>query len=579
MKRIILLFILACTADCCLSQGGWIKDTNPLNGAISYTTNYPYAGVSFVELNGDEYVDLHLSPRTIYFNNGDGTFGPKMLLPFQEQVGTAGSSSADLDNDGDNDLVIACTPSKVYFNNGNGTFSDKSSLVPGFSFYGAWAAAIGDCNEDRELDMVFAHANGFHSPSVASPCRLYLQQGTSFMPTQESGYPFTTNLFSYTNPFWSDYDLDGDMDLFIASGPASSTPDYDYCYKNMKMETGADTLIAMTSELFALDKQDGQCYNFIDYDNDGDFDLCITNYFGAPTRFYKNNNGNYNIVATVLSSTSANLANCWGDYDNDGDQDVIITTENQSARYYRNEGNGTFVYLANGLNTSSATNGISNADYDNDGDLDLFTNGVGSFGNTSSVGLYINDTVAVGRNFINLKLIGTVSNRSAIGAIVRIKATIYGNTFWQIREVNAQNTFQGQNDLRVHFGLGDAVILDSISVTWPSGQTDHYTYYLANGFYTLTESMVTTGLAKSNSGSSVSIYPNPVINHVTIKVGGSLFSKGQFCISDPRGNVVCGGVLQGEFTHLNLAELPSGVYFLKVTSAEHIQTKKIIKHN
>jgi hypothetical protein len=181
----------------------------------------------------------------------------------------------------------------------------------------------------------------------------------------------------------------------------------------------------MTSELFAIQIQDGQCFNFVDYDNDGDFDLCLTNYYSAPTRFYKNNGGTYLSIPTPFTTATTNIANCWGDYDNDGDLDVIITNDNQITRYYRND-NGVFVFLSNGLSTPTATNGAANADYDNDGDLDVFFNGVGNNGNTTSVGLYRNDTVAGNRKWVNIKLTGTASNKSALGAIVRLKSTING---------------------------------------------------------------------------------------------------------------------------------------------------------
>ena len=190
------------------------------------------------------------------------------------------------------------------------------------------------------------------------------------------------------------------MDLFMASGPVMGIPDYDFCYKNLKIETGIDSLVPMTTELFATQTQDGQCYNFIDYDNDSDFDLCLTNYFSAPTRMYKNTGGIYTSISTAFTTTTTNIANCWGDYDNDGDLDVIITNDNQITKYYRNNGGISFTYLSGGFTTPTATNGITNADYDNDGDLDVFTNGDGNNGNTSSEDIYVNDTVRK-QNFVN----------------------------------------------------------------------------------------------------------------------------------------------------------------------------------
>jgi len=572
---------------CCLfsasanAQGGWIKDSNPLNDAATYTTIYNYVGVSFAELNGDNYPDLIVSPKSIFLNNGDGTFTESTPLPFTLMNGVAGNSAADLDNDGDNDIIVACVPSKVFFNDGSGDFADMSDAVPDFDTYGAWGVAIGDLNEDRGPDFAFAHAAGYHAPAASEPCRVYMQQLPGFEPLSISAPPITDELNSYTNPYWSDYDLDGDMDLFMASGPVMGVPDYDFCYKNMKRETGEDSLQLMTTELFAAQTQDGQCYNFIDYDNDADLDLCLTNYFSAPTRMYQNNDGIYSVVTMPFSTTTTSIANCWGDYDNDGDLDVIITNDNQKTRYYRNNGDASFSYLATGFSTPTATNGVANADFDNDGDLDLFTNGLGNNGNTSSVGLFINDTVAGNRSFVNLHLIGETSNRSALGAIIRIKATINGIPTWQMREINAQNTFQGQNDLRVHFGLGDAIDLDSLIILWPSGAEEIYVNYAANNFYEITEGIGISELPTFNAiqQHNLKIYPNPSTGIVYISLSEiPLGPSVQFQVVDIQGRVLLFGNVN-TVTHLiNLEVVPKGVYIIRVVDEVTTFTSLVMKH-
>lgn len=582
MKKVKLLCAVLCIYNLSFSQGGWVFDTNPSNDITNYTTNttvYNYTGCSFIDIDGDNFVDLYAAPKTLFLNNGDGTFTQITSLPFTIQNGVWGSSSADLDNDGDNDIILAGVPSKVYFNNGNGIFSDSSLQVPSFGFYGSWAVAIGDYNEDRELDFVFAHAAGYHAPAPAEPCKFYRQQSSIFNPLSVSLPPITDSLSTYTNPYWSDYDLDGDMDLFMASGPVTIAG-FDPCYKNMKIETGIDSLLPMTTELFVTQTQDGQCYNFIDYDNDGDFDLCITNYISAPTRMYKNNNGTYVSIATPFTTATTNIANCWGDYDNDGDQDVIITNDNQITKYYRNNGGISFTYLPGGFSTPTATNGITNADYDNDGDLDVFTNGLGNNGNISSVGLFINDTVAGNRNFVNLKLIGTASNRSAIGAIVRLHATLNGNPVWQMREVNAQNSFQGQNDLRVHFGLGDATIIDSISITWPSGSIDYHVNYPSNAFYEVTESIGIINLSvneNNNPDNSVNIYPNPTNNSFHVEIAEFNNEPGIYTLT----NILGEEMLNGKITHahfaVNIEALPAGVYTFSIRSSKGLISKRIVK--
>lgn len=564
-----------------LAQGGWFLDTNPASDISYYTTIYNYTGCSFAELNGDNYVDLIASPKTIFLNNGDGTFSQTGSLPYNIMNGISGNSCADLDNDGDNDIVVSGVPSKVFFNNGNAVFVDSTSQLPNFGLYGSWGAAIGDYNEDKMLDFFFAHGNGYMSPAPPTPCKFFKQGANSFDPVSLPLPPVTDSLNTYTDPFWSDFDLDGDMDLFIATGPVMGIPDYDFCYKNYKTETGLDSLAPLTTELFATQTQDGQCYNFIDYDNDNDLDLCLSNYFSAPTRLYNNSGGIYTIVTTPFSLSTTNIANCWGDYDNDGDLDVIFTNDNQPSRYYRNEAGSGFTYLPVGFTTPTAVNGITNADYDNDGDLDVFTNGIGNNGNTASVGLYINDTVAGNRGFINLKLIGTASNKSAIGAIVRLRATINGNPVWQLREINAQNTFQGQNDLRVHFGLGDAVTVDSISITWPSGAIEQFTDYPVNSFYEITEGAGAVNLSSEElkaPNDAIAVFPNPTTETIQIRISLPAGENAVYTLSDIMGSERIKATVVLPFFTLDLEALPAGVYTLSIHHSGKVLLRRIIKY-
>jgi hypothetical protein len=141
------------------------------------------------------------------------------------------------------------------------------------------------------------------------------------------------------------------------------------------------------------------------------------------------------------------------------------------------------------------------ADYDNDGDLDLFVaNGLWhSTPLPPEPGfLYRNDGGT--NHWLVLRLVGTASNRSAIGAKVRALATIRGRTSWQLREISGGSGYCSQNDLRAHFGLGDATVVATIRIEWPSGIVQELSDLPANQFLTITERQDGVGAPPDVSG-------------------------------------------------------------------------------
>lgn len=559
------------------SQGGFTKHVDASNPITTFTSPGIYKGISWMDFDNDNDLDLFASPNFLFRNDGNDVFvqitNPFSLTPLQNP---GGSSWADINNDGVLDCIIAQNPSRIYFGNGDGTFIDQTPFYTSLTNYASWGCAIGNWNNDPFTDFVFVHAAGFHGLGVGPyPSNLYLNTSATEIAQQITGYTLTDESHPYTVPYWSDYDLDGDMDLFIASGPGG-TPGPDFCYKNMKIENGTDTFEAMNSELFATSLQDGQCYNFIDFDNDQDLDLCLTNYGGVASRFYINNNGIYALLSTPFTTQTTNLANNWGDFDNDGDLDVIISNDNARPKWYKNNGNGTFATAIN-IGTVNNSSGIANGDYDNDGDLDIFVSGI-----DATRALYKNTTAATGNNWISIKCNGTISNKSALGAIVKIRATINGIDTWQMREINAQNSFQSQNDLRVHFGLGDATVIQTIIIQYPSGIVETFSNINPNTFYTNNEN--SGNLLSVNSSNSfqnsITISPNPTKNNIAILFNNQLDNtKIQLELISSEGKIVQKKLLKIENNTCNLdvSNLINGLYFIKIEGESFRFYSKLIK--
>ena len=578
-KNLLLLLILTCATNLC-GQGGFTKITDTTNPITQLSTTARYRGAAWVDLDNDGLVDLFAAPNTVFMNKGDAKFVIKDAQIAVPISSISGCSFADYDNDGKLDLLLSSPTNSLYLGNGDGSFRNISTQIPNNTNAVSWACAFGDINNDARMDFIFVHPAGFLTkPSQKN--KLYKQTATGIQQIIGS-YAVTNDTFPYTIPFWSDYDLDGDMDLFVSAGPATGSIGPDFCYQNLWKETGKDSFVRLTQPLFAAEQQDGQTYNFIDYDNDGDLDLCLTNYSGAKTRFYRREaNGSYTSLTTPFTNVRARLDNAWGDFDNDGDLDVIMTSDGGTpVEMYLNE-NGIFSAVTTGtaITAASRCSGTTVGDYDNDGDLDVFIHGTTTQAGERTFGLYQSTYTRNGNRFVSFNCVGKQSNRAAIGTKLRIKATIGGNAVWQMREILAQNTFQGQNDLRVHFGLKNATIIDSVEVTWLSGRKDVFTNLAVNNFFRNTEGepiVMTTPVDESEVKTNFArIYPNPTTNELFVEWDKTLTINSDIEIFDTAGRL---HIRQPSHqTTISTRLLPAGTYYLRLYAEQGLIMKKFIK--
>lgn len=562
----------------------FVKVTDANNPAVTFTNNgTPYKGVSWIDLDHDNLTDLFVSPRYLFRNLGNGNFAQLSNLPYTASAELCASAAwGDFDNDGFPDCILSNTHCSLQHNNGDHTFSDQTSNLPLLmADYPAWDCVFADADNNGRLDLLFTHAANFHLAGPY-PCKFFLQ-GTDGVFSILSGFEFTDQLNPYTIGVWSDYDLDGDVDLFIGSGPAG-TLGPDFCYQNMLKETGTFYLQRLTAAPFNA-WQDGQTYNFPDFDNDGDLDICLTNYGGALCRFWRNNgNGTYTDLSTPFIQQGPHLANCWGDLNNDGYEDVLISKDNATGiDLYKNNGDGTFS-AAQVIPVTSGTIsvcGIALADYDNDGDLDIYTNGKTTARNL----LRNNDSDLLHRHWAEFTLQGVTSNRSALGAIVQLKASLSsgGSPVWQTRQVSGRNSFQSQNDLRQHFGLRESSTIDSVAVRWPSGLKQVFTNLEANKFYKIVEGQdisIITANKEIVSDVELKVGPNPFNDLIQIENPGSGLAIKDINLFNQLGEAQTFSVKKGmENWQVKTAQLPAGAYVLQVTfNNGSMAIRKVIKN-
>lgn len=450
------------------------KITDPANPIVT-DRSVEYSGAAWVDVDGDRDLDLFVNNSFLYRNEGGGSF-TRLSTAIGSGVLPAtgnGTTWADYDNDGDLDVYLVSRSSYLYRNDGTGTFTRENAGVIGEGAANrGWAGAWGDFDLDGNVDLAITHAAGFVPPTTMPTTNHLLRNegppGYAF--ARITSTPITSGLSSFTVGSWSDHDGDGDPDYFIGAGPADGTLQPDFLYRNLLAETGSASFERITEPPLGTDLQDGQLWNWIDHDNDGDLDAYLTNWGGAiggmANRLYRNDGGTFTAVTSSPLSTDVgiSLSSSWQDFDNDGDLDCFVANDNNTrSAYYRNEGDGTFTRVMNALAEVGTHRGASAGDYDQDGDVDLYVDGP-----AGGRSLFRNDS-APGNHWLSVRLVGTVSNRSGIGAKVRARATINSRPTVQLREVSAQNTFNGHDDLNPHFGLGDAAVVDEIEVEWPSG--------------------------------------------------------------------------------------------------------------
>lgn len=454
------------------------------------------SGAAFVDYDADGDLDIYyigsnFTPnRALWRNDGNDQFTKISGSPLASDGGNMiGVAFADYDNDGDTDAFVAGVPSSLYQNDGSGNFTRVTTGNIVSTDPRGWSPTFADVDRDGDLDLFITHPAGFVSGGVASNF-MYLNDGPpNYTFTLVTGTDPTTGFAPYTVGNFSDYDLDGDLDLFVGAGPANGSIAPDFFYHNQLIETGSADLTRISGHVWASDRRDGQLANWIDIENDGDLDLYITNWggqgAGIRNDLYRNDGGAYVKVAegTIVNDVDISLSNVWGDMDNDADLDVFIANQGTN-RLYLNNGDGTFTRDdASGAITGGGHWAAILGDYDNNGSLDLFVPPVAP----QAPNLLFRNDLQNDNNWVKLRLVGTSSDSTAIGAKVIVATTIKGKVVTQMREISTQNSFLGHNALEVHVGLADAGLIELIEIQWPLGNSEQFLFVAANQVYRAVE--------------------------------------------------------------------------------------------
>lgn len=589
----------------------FVEVTDATNPIAAYEPEDYWAGAAWIDYNNDNLLDLFVMNRRpgtqqrknhLFKNEGDGNFSEVTGISITSDFGYwFGCSWADFNNDGYIDAFVNGLPSKLYLNNGDGTFSKVNSGDIADAQSAGVSSAWADYNNDGFLDVIQVWPNWLQGPpSVGQPDSPFLFTNSGppnfeFTRENNSNFGITNGKFSFLQPTWSDFDDDGDMDLFIASGSGASN--LDFIYKNQLTETGTAAFERYLESPMGTDSVEGNYWSLIDIDNDLDLDAYLTNWANVqpdnsltprPNKLYRNDNGAFVIVedGEIVSDAYLTVGNTWHDFDNDGDLDCITVSDSTyPLAYYKNDGNGNFTKETMGQlpNTVKHQSSLVAGDYDNDGDLDIYVTGF------ADGAMLFNNDLQNGFNWIMLRLEGVQSNRSGIGTKIFLKAKIDGENIWQRRDLYAPNTFFGQSSLDIHFGLNTAEKIDSLKIIWPSGQTDTYSELDVNKLFKVIEgegiSVITSIDSKEsdlpNEYKLMNNYPNPFNPSTTIKFSLKQTAKVELEIFNSLGESIRKlineekpeGIHQVKF---DAGTLASGVYFFQLRTNDFVQTNKMV---
>jgi hypothetical protein len=498
-------------------------------------------GVAFYDYDHDGWLDLFFvngsrfqaafseGPPTnrLYKNNRDGTFTDVTKKAGLVHHGWGqGVCVGDYDNDGFDDLFVSYWgENKLYRNRGDGTFEDVSrqaGITNGGGKIPRWntGCAFVDYNRDGLLDLFVANYIDFDVKTVPVPengtCRykgLQVACGPPGLPgakntlfrnngdgtfsdvSQAAGILKTPGTYGL-GVLVADFDNDGWPDIYVANDSTSSAL-YRNNHDGTFNEIGIQAGVAYSAD---GKSQAGMGVSTADFDGDGRLDIVKTNFAGDTSSLYRNLGDNLFEDQTFQAGLGRNTRFLgWGaaflDFDNDGLPDILLANGHvypevgntdteagyrQRKVLYRNLGQARFsdvsLQSGPGILEQVSARGLAVGDFDNDGDVDVVVNTM------NDVPQLLRCDNRTGRHWLQVKLTGTVSNRSAIGA----RVTCIAGGKRQVNEVRSGGSYLSQSDLRLHFGLGDAGMAD-LEIRWPNGKEQRLEGVKANQALRVTE--------------------------------------------------------------------------------------------
>ncbi len=527
---------------------------------------------SWADYDKDGLPDLFIcnagSANLLLRNTGDYIF-EEVAIPESLAAPHADSRAAawgDFDNDGDLDvyLVNSGSPNGLFRNDGDLGFSDVTPEILAYEGPGR-GAAWADYDLDGDLDLFLVNYGGGCKLLTNVDGIVFDDRGEIYEPGWEQ--------WLATAAAWADYDLDGDLDLYIVcDGP------------NALFRNDGDAHFTNVTSGALGDPGAGRAAVWGDYDLDGDLDLYIVNNDG-PNRLLRNMGDGTFVDATSgpEGDPGAGHAASAGDLDLDGDLDLYIANDPGPNVLLLNDGTGHFAVGELPPELASSSRICPAGDFELlEGDIDLFLVRGGAEGqNSLALNLQAN-----GHHWLHVNLKGSISNAFGVGARIEV---VTGGRMTQTQEVAAGTGSGGQSSITAMFGLGHSEIADMVRVAWPSGAISEIYDVLPDRVIVLDEPSGED--VETDTQSSISVagllpcVPNPLCSRTQVTFALAQAGRASLRVHDITGRLVCtlaDGVFAKGLQHavwngldLEGRPAPAGVYYLRFDS-NGVQQRSII---
>ena len=455
---------------------------NEENSGILSDAHTASRGIAWGDYDNNGFPDLLVAntmnnSNLLYKNDGNNSFTQIVEgAPVTSAGWTEGVNWIDYNNDGYLDIFYTTQgnkPNELYRNDGKGNFEKTEAGDLTSKNTNSPSACWCDYDLDGDLDVYVVERDG------ANDALFNNSGGNNFVRVNRKAFPYKGG--DGRTCAWGDINDDGFPELYVGNFLDKSSEQPTKAYNFFYLNNGGKMFSEISNSITTSERNLSYGTSFIDYDQDDDLDLFVTNISMSDKNLLFQNDGTGNFIKsnTAISKTrnSPSKGHTWGDFDNDGDLDLFITngTEGTEPEAIMN-----FLFLSNGIgdfnliehtsivNSPNISAGTAWSDYDRDGDLDIFVANWGN--NTESNSFYVNNLY--GTQWIEVSLRGTVSNTFGIGAKVQLTISVDGKEKEYFRWLLPQTGYASQNEPILHFGLGNnsSIKIDELKVYWPSGK-------------------------------------------------------------------------------------------------------------